>query len=74
MAETEDPATSKGSIRPQTKVEVRSGFYRTWTNGFVVEERTPTGYRLRRRSDDHVLPGIFPFDDVRHERRNLWWV
>ena len=76
MAAAEDPvtATSKGSIRPNTKVEVRSGFDRSWTNGFIVEECTPSGYRLRRRSDNHVLPGIFPFDDVRHERHNIWWV
>jgi hypothetical protein len=66
--------TSKGTISPGTKVEVRTVFDRSWTKGFTVEERTSTGYRLRRRSDGHVLPRVFPFDEVRHERHDLWWV
>lgn len=74
MADTERPAPSRGTIPPATRVEVRTEFDRSWTNGFTVEERTPEGYRLRRRSDGRVLPRIFPFDEVRHERRNLWWV
>lgn len=74
MAERDTPATSKGTIPPLTKVEVRTGFDRSWTNGFTVEERTQDGYRLRRRSDGRVLPHIFSFDEVRHERHDLWWV
>lgn len=74
MVNREGTATSKGTIPVGAKVEVRTDFDRSWTNGFTVEERTPTGYRVRRRSDGQVLPHIFPFDDVRHERRDLWWV
>jgi hypothetical protein len=56
-------------------VEVRSSFDRSWTSGFVVEERGDEGYRLRRRSDDSVLPRLFAFDDVRREHKNsMWWV
>ncbi len=74
MAERDDPAASKGSIPPATKVEVRTGFDRSWTSGFTVEEQTPTGYRLRRRSDGRVLPRVFPFEEVRHERHDIWWM
>ncbi len=74
MVERDNPATAKGTIPPETKVEVRTGFDRSWTNGFTVEERTADGYRLRRRSDGRVLPHVFAFDEVRRERHNLWWV
>ncbi len=74
MAEREDAATLPGSIPDSTRVEVQTGFDRSWTNGFTVEERTPDGYRLRRRSDGRVLPTVFPFEDVRRERTAMWWV
>ncbi len=36
---------------------------------------TATGYRLRRRHDNEVLPTEFPANDVRRERKNsMWWV
>lgn len=47
------------------RVEVRSSYEGEWTPGFDVVERMPTGYRLRRVSDDSVLPGIFATEDVR---------
>ncbi len=57
-----------------TKVEVRDRFDRSWSNGFSVEQVTGSGYRLRRRSDGQVLPGEFAADDVRRERKSMWWV
>ena len=57
-----------------TRVEVRTGFDRTWVNGFEVEAVTDTGYRVRRRSDDEVRPVELPHADVRRERKNsMWW-
>ncbi len=57
-----------------TKVEVRTGFDGDWTNGFAVAELADGGYRIRRRSDDTVLPSMFDVDLVRRERRNsMWW-
>ena len=46
-------------------VEVRSSYEGEWTPGFDVVEERPTGYRLRRTSDDSVLPGEFASEDVR---------
>jgi len=74
MVESDNRATAKGTIAAGAKVEVRTGFDRSWTNGFTIEERTPDGYRLRRRSDGRVLPRIFSFEEVRRERHDLWWV
>lgn len=57
-----------------TKVEVRTGFDGNWSNGFVVEEHVDDGYRIRRRSDNTVLPAVFDAGQVRRERRNsMWW-
>ena len=74
MAEREESATSPGDLPPASRVEVRSDFDHSWTSGFTVEEQTSAGYRLRRRSDGRVLPRVFPFEDVRRERDNMWWV
>lgn len=58
-----------------TRVEVRNGFDRSWSRGFVVIAVADERYRLRRRSDDTELPGTFTPDDVRRERkRSTWWV
>lgn len=62
-----------GSITPGSRVEVRSE-YAGWSSGFAVEEVLEDGYRLRRSSDDSILPRVFPFDAVRRERRKMWWV
>lgn len=74
MAEREAPATPPDALAPSARVEVRTGFDRSWTSGFTVEELTTAGYRLRRRSDGRVLPTVFPFQDVRRERDNMWWM
>jgi hypothetical protein len=46
-------------------VEVRSTYEGEWTTGFSVEEERPSGYLLRRDSDDTVLPAEVATDDVR---------
>ncbi len=58
-----------------TPVDVRNRFVGTWSHGFEVAERVQGGYRVRRLSDDSVLPDIFPSEDVRSERRKqgMWW-
>jgi hypothetical protein len=58
------------------KVEVRTAFDRTWASGFEVDDVTEDGYRLRRLSDNSLLPVVVPLDEVRRERRdaNMWWV
>ncbi len=57
-----------------TRVEVRNRFDSRWTRGFVVAEVIGDGYRIRRSSDDQVLPSAFTADEVRREpRRGQWW-
>ena len=70
--ETTDDAAHLLSVG--TKVEVRTGFDGNWTNGFAVAELVDDAYRIRRRSDNTVLPSSFAADQVRRERRNsMWW-
>ena len=65
---------SDDPLDPGTKVEVRTGFDRSWASGFAVESVTDDGYRVRRRSDGEVLPVAMAFEDVRRERKNsMWW-
>jgi hypothetical protein len=67
-------------VLPGTRVEVRSRFDRRWARGFEVAEhlieRGGDRYKIRRRSDDSVLPSVFEDDEVREERRgrSMWWV
>lgn len=62
-------------LEPGTRVEVRTGFDRSWATGFEVAEVTEQGYRVRRRSDSQVLPVVIAAGDVRKERKNsMWWV
>ncbi|MCB1030743.1 MAG: hypothetical protein KDA95_05355 [Acidimicrobiales bacterium] len=62
------------ALEPGTKVEVRTGFDRTWVNGYEIHAVTQDGYSVKRRSDDEILPAVFAHDDVRRERRNsMWW-
>jgi hypothetical protein len=58
-----------------TPVDVRNRFVGSWSHGFVIAERVEGGYRVRRLSDDSVLPDVFTSEDVRSERRKqgLWW-
>jgi hypothetical protein len=58
-----------------TPVDVRNRFVGSWSHGFEIAERIAGGYRVRRLSDNSVLPDVFPSEDVRPERRKqgLWW-
>jgi hypothetical protein len=48
-----------------TPVEVRCTFDGGWARGFELAATTPRGYRVRRVSDDYVLPGEFALRRVR---------
>ncbi|MDQ2649938.1 MAG: hypothetical protein M3Z03_10315 [Actinomycetota bacterium] len=62
------------SLPVDAHVEVRSEFDGSWQGGFIVEEVTEVGYRLRRESDGTVLPEL-PHERVRRRRtRSTWWV
>ncbi len=62
------------SLPAGTHVEVQSGLDDSWQTGFVVDEVTAAGYRLRRESDGSVLPEL-PHERVRRRRkRSTWWV
>jgi hypothetical protein len=52
-----------------TKVYVRSRYLGQWCGGFEVAAILHDGYRIRRLSDGHAFPDLFPFDDVHRERR-----
>jgi len=58
-------------FRRGTPVQVRNHFDRSWTSGFeVAEAKMETGqdvYRLRRVSDQVVLPASFDPGDLRPE-------
>jgi hypothetical protein len=70
----ESSAVAGPSLPVGTHVEVRSGLDGTWQGGFVVDEVTDTGYRLRREMDGAVLPDL-PHERVRRRRkRSTWWV
>jgi len=58
-----------------TPVDVRNRFVGSWSHGFAVAERVQGGYRVRRLSDNSVLPDVFPIEDVRseHRKQGLWW-
>ncbi len=74
MSEPGDATDPAAPLEVGTRVEVRTGFDGSWTNGFAVADATAEGYRLRRRSDRLLLPTVFPPDAVRRERKNsMWW-
>ena len=74
MPDPLDDATDPARLSPGTKVEVRTGFDRSWVNGFLVAEVVDDGYRVRRSTDDQLLPVTIAYADVRKERRdNMWW-
>ena len=74
MADPSGHRSSTTTPEVGTAVEVRTGFDRSWARGFVVVEVTDIGYRLRRESDASLLPVVFPFEDVRRERKSsMWW-
>jgi anti-anti-sigma factor len=49
------------------RVEVATHFTGTWTTGFEVAALSADGCRIRRVSDDAVLPIVFGYDEVRRE-------
>lgn len=55
----------RGALRVGTRVEVRSRYRESWSNGFEVDQSTDEGYRLRRESDRNLLPRAFVAADVR---------
>ncbi|MHB8464144.1 MAG: hypothetical protein ACYDH6_19330 [Acidimicrobiales bacterium] len=53
---------------PGSRVAVRNRFTGAWTAGFRIEdapEREPTAFRIRRLSDDALLPVTFAAEDLR---------
>ena len=77
MADTDAPegiGRVGPSLTPGTHVDVQSGLDGAWQPGFVVEEVTASGYRLRREMDGALLPDL-PHERVRRRRqRSTWWV
>jgi hypothetical protein len=71
---TDAESTAEQRLEPGPRVEVRDTFEGKWHRGFVIEEQDGDGYRVRRASDDTVLPSL-PARNVRKERRNsMWWI
>jgi hypothetical protein len=69
MVEPTERVLSEG-----THVEVRNRFDNRWTRGFVIADVLADGYRIRRTSDEQLLPAVFGSDEVRREhRRGQWW-
>jgi len=70
----ESSAAAGPSLPLGTHVEVQNGLDGSWQTGFVVEEVTDTGYRLRREMDGVLLPDL-PHQRIRRRRkRSTWWV
>jgi hypothetical protein len=66
-AERHSPPVQAG-LAPGTPVVVRNRFTAGWARGFVVESserRDHAQYRLRRLSDNAVLPASFAAEDLR---------
>ena len=51
----------------QSWEQVRNRLDRRWSSGFEVDVPTDDGYRLRRVSDNAVLPAAFPPAEIRPE-------
>jgi hypothetical protein len=68
-------ATTRDRLAAGTAVDVRSRYVGAWSSGFEVAEPVNDGYRIRRLSDDSVLPDVFTNDDVRAQRHKtgMWW-
>jgi hypothetical protein len=50
-----------------TPVQVRTGYLRSWANGFKVAGPTNDGYWLRRNSDEYLLPRSFAAEEIRRD-------
>jgi hypothetical protein len=64
----EDPPNhlARPALPVGTRVEVRTRFRGSWSNGFTVAQATGDGYWLRRESDQYLLPTPFVTASVRH--------
>ena len=51
-------------------VEVLCRFNGSWSRGFEIVESTAAGYRLRRLSDQSLLPGEFGSEQLREVERS----
>lgn len=60
-----------------THVEVKNRLDGRWSRGFEIAAHVNDGYRIRRTSDDTVLPTVFTTDQVRarpgEQENNTWW-
>jgi hypothetical protein len=65
----EVPDLSVATLDLGAKVCVRNRFLGDWSTGFEVAEVFHHGYRIRRVSDGLSFPDVFPFEEVRLERR-----
>ena len=74
MANARD-AQAAERLEPGTKVEVRRRFDQHWSRGFEIAEAVDDGYKLKRLSDNSVLPVVFDSDEVRLEKKmsGMWW-
>ena len=50
-----------------TRIQVRNRFNQHWTSGFEVANIDDAAYRVRRLSDNTILPARFDEDEVRAE-------
>ena len=62
------PNPERRRLPTGTRVQVRNRLDRRWSSGFEVDVPTDDGYRLRRVSDNAVLPAAFPPAEVRPEQ------
>lgn len=53
---------------PGTRVQVRNRFTHNWSSGFEIAEPAEGAVRIRRLSDNAVLPLPFEPAEVRPER------
>jgi hypothetical protein len=63
---------NSGVLRAGTGVQVRTRFDGRWARGYEIADVRRRGavgpaYRIRRRSDHAVLPGLFPRKELRVE-------
>jgi hypothetical protein len=68
-------ALARDTLATGTPVDVRSRYVGAWSSGFEVAESMHNGYRIRRLSDDSILPDVFTKEDVRAQRHKnaMWW-
>jgi hypothetical protein len=67
----DNPAADNAVWPAGTGVQVRTRFDESWASGFEIAGAQPAGrsahpaYRLRRISDNEILPALFPATAVR---------